>query len=83
MHIRAQCDVNAEMQCTALVWHPFPLGMLISLPPPVSLLAATAPSLSPSSLLIPTHKYTHSAQKAHGGCHDIRTSLWCFYDKEF
>lgn len=52
MHIWAHCDITAGMQCcTALVWHPFPLGILPSLPPPVSLLVPAAPGLSllPSS----------------------------------
>lgn len=52
MHIWAHYDITAGMQrCTALVWHSFPLLILTSLPPPVSLLVPAAPGLSllPSS----------------------------------
>lgn len=69
--IRARCDVTAEARGrAALVWHPFPPGMLPSLPPPV---------LSPSTFLVPTRR--DSAQEARARRHDIRTSR--FDDKEF
>lgn len=47
MHIWAHYDITAGMQCcTALVWLSFPLGILPSLPPPVSLLVPALPGLS-------------------------------------